>query len=538
MVFESTNAPYRYVTPVSPDTRSAEKKSKINGYHKTSKAKLPTPAFNDDEKTSPVRQHAQETPTSSAPPTASQQMRMQAVVVGPTVTSAQRAEYQYIPDDKIVVAGAKSREANINGAPSLTVDQRQKADAAAQHLQSVMQHIFEAEDHLQPDTSGVVAVGAIKTFTIKHTEDGQVPVLQIETQKALETAVRKAAACSRLDSAPVEDLARVQKICENGVRAVEASALQIGEDWSLQDVEEWTAKVAGAENSLCASRALLRIMTAGRREKELQSEDFLRAVLDSVVRIVEMGILPIIEERSGDKVKGEKASSNPKFAVAASNRKSLQTLISSATKCLRLLGELLVKTDVDEQSISSVEYLCKTLIFAENGSSERESALGIQTFEAMRKSAMDVLAQIFTKHVDQRQFIFDEILLSLEKLPATKQSSRQYKLIDAKPIQLVSALLMRLVQTSATKTSDALHLKSVDEREEKEAEASDTDASADDEESEDESEDEDVIKVTPSKKVQKSGNLESVAKPLYDSAQQNASYIIKVLVQRALSTSK
>lgn len=541
MVFQSTNTPYRYVTPVSPDSCGTEKKPTVNGHYKLSKTKLPTPTSNDGRKSSFDCQGIQKMPTSPAPPTASRQMHMQAVVVGRTLNPAQCAGHQYISteEDTTTVAGLKSRVPHAEKNPPLNVDQRQKADAAAQHLQSVMQHIFEAEDHLQPDTSGAVTVGGNNTFTLRYTEDGQVLVLHNETQKSLETAVRKAAAYGRLDSIPVENLARVQKVCENGVHAVEASALQIGDGWSEQDIEEWASKVAGAENSLCASRALLRIMTAGRREKELQSEDFLRAVLDSLNNIVEMCILPIIEERSGDKVKGEKASSNPKFAVAASNRKMLQTLLSSATKCLRLLGELLVKTDVDERSISSVEYLCKTLIFAENGSSERESALGIQTFETMRKSAMDVLAQIFTRYTDQRSFIFDEILLSLERLPATKQSSRQYKLIDAKPIQLVSALLMRLVQTSATKTADALHLKSSAKNEGAEdAEASDSDAAADDEKSEEESDDEVEIKVSSSKKTQKLGNFESVAKSLYDSAQQNASYIIKVLVQRALSTSK
>jgi len=61
------------------------------------------------------------------------------------------------------------------------------------------------------------------------------------------------------------------------------------------------------------------------------------------------------------------------------------------------------------------------------------------------------LAQIFARYEDQRIFIFDEILTSLEKLPVNRQSARQFKLVEGgKNIQLVSALMMTLVQTSAT----------------------------------------------------------------------------------------
>ena len=61
------------------------------------------------------------------------------------------------------------------------------------------------------------------------------------------------------------------------------------------------------------------------------------------------------------------------------------------------------------------------------------------------------MSQIFARYEDQRIFIFDEILTSLEKLPVNRQSARQFKLVEGgKNIQLVSALMMTLVQTSAT----------------------------------------------------------------------------------------
>jgi cohesin loading factor subunit SCC2 len=96
----------------------------------------------------------------------------------------------------------------------------------------------------------------------------------------------------------------------------------------------------------------------------------------------------------------------------------------------RLLAKLLARVDVDESAISSIVYMSKTLIFAENAATDKESVFGIQPFESTRKFAMDVLGRIFTRYPSQRQFVIDEVLTSLEKLPATKQSARQYRLHD------------------------------------------------------------------------------------------------------------
>ena len=524
MVFESTNVSYRYLTPESPER---EVRPNANGTTSRSRVKL---------ETTQIQPNGYITPQQEEPTPSSQQRKVQAVVPS-MLTPAQRAEYQYVPV-KHSTAGAQyitSSNRTKIGASAMSVDQRHKGDVAVQNLQNVLQEIFEAEDQLEPDTSGVVAPRSSTIFATRDTNEGSIPVLQPDVQIRLESCVAKAASNGRLLDIETENLARAQKLCEGPVAAVESLALSIAEDWGEQDIEEWVVKVGAAESGLIAARTLMRVMSGGAQEKELQSEDFLRETLEALKTAIEGCLVPIVEEPAfaRERIRGEKDGppQNPKFAVASSNRNVLLSLLHAATRDLKQLGELLVKTDFDETSISSVEYLCKTLIFAENASTERESALGIQNFETMRRCAMDVLAKIFTKYTEQRQFIFDEILISLEKLPAQKQSARQYRLVDSKPIQLVSALLMRLVQTSATKSNEALRTRSKAEVDESEDGASE-DASEDDERSDDE----DNIKVSPSKP--KGVDLVSVTKPLHDAAQSNASYIVTILIQRAVSTSK
>src|SRR5690606_14232146 len=124
-------------------------------------------------------------------------------------------------------------------------------------------------------------------------------------------------------------------------------------------------------------------------------------------------------------------------------------LAHQTKKILALFANFLSRIEVAEGTITAMEFLATKVIFAESAHNDRESALWLQKYEAVRRGAMDVLAKIFSKYQDQRAFILDEILVSLEKLPSTRQSARQFKLIDGKNIQLLSALVMQLVQTTA-----------------------------------------------------------------------------------------
>lgn len=539
MVLETNDVAFRYLTPDSPEPRI---KPEANGSDIEARVVLPTPQSR--LRPAEPQRNGYVTPHVPEPPGGSQSFRLQAVVVPKSITSAQRAEYQYMSEgDSLGVAEnatpSRRHDSSLaNGYRSVGVDQKQKGDIAVQSLQSLLIEVFEAEDQLQPDASEDTATHANTFFTARDTGDGSVPALQHDVQAKLESLVQKVIANGRLESLETESLAHVQRLCESAVAAVDANNLQIGEEWSEEDANEWVLRVKVAERGLIAARTLMRVMGAGAHLKELQSEDFLRAILSALTTVTETCIVPLVEERLPfhEKIRGLKDESlpNPKFVMASAHRKPLQMLLHAATKSFRVFGDFLTKTDIDESTLSSVEYLCKVLVFAENASNEQNSIFGIQNFETTRRCAMDVVAKMFAKYTEQRQFVLDDILMSLEKLPGSKQSARHFRLVDAKPIQLVSALLMRLVQTSATRGGESIqaHSKGLDADEE--------DGVADSEDSADEEEDDedDNIKVSPQKSGVQPKDLISIAKPLHDAAQQNASYIVKILLQRALSTSK
>lgn len=533
MVLESTDVPFRYLTPDSPGTQPS---SAVNGSFKSSKPKahkeVPTPQSN---KTTPIQSNGFHPPSEVClsqdfhPGPSSQVLR---AVVPTALSASEMAGVPYISDSG-GQSNAKPHSTAHSGSRTISVDQRRQGDAAVAELQQQLDDIFAEDDNFDPhgmETSRILAVA--------EGDEGRVSILQVHVQDKLDAAFQSVTKFSRLDSLSFQDLIRAQKFNERAVSAFNNLQLQIEEDWSEDDVQFWLSKLGQGVNGLLAARTLLRIMNAGRQEKELQSEDHVRTVLDLLKMVIDTAIVPIVEERSfvGEKVRGgDKPQHNPKFVLATNHRSALRALLSAVTKTLRLLANLLSKVDVDESAISSIVFMCKSLIFAENATTDKDSVLAVQPFESTRKYAMDVLGRIFTRYTDQRQFVIDEILVSLEKLPATKQSARQYRLTDGKPIQLVSALLMRLVQTSATRNSTALHLRSKADEDD-----DDEDAEGSDEEMEDEDEEDDGYEENKLSNNKRGApkDLASVYKPLYIAAQNNASHIVRILINRASTTAK
>lgn len=54
--------------------------------------------------------------------------------------------------------------------------------------------------------------------------------------------------------------------------------------------------------------------------------------------------------------------------------------------------------------------------------------------------------QIFTKYETHRRLLLDDILASIARLPSTKRSLRTYRLNSEEHIQMLTALVLQLIQ--------------------------------------------------------------------------------------------
>lgn len=420
---------------------------------------------------------------------------------------------------------------------SQTRDQRAASDEAVRQLQEVIQDIFEADDQSQPGAVGAISLMSAQYFVLASHEERETTTLAPAVHVKVESSLQKVIAIGRLGEIPVEHLQRLQSLCEAALSSAESSELRIESEWSTDDFAGWIMRLEAMDLGLRSSRTIVRIMTGGREEKQLYSEELLQSVLGVVKKVLDQCIIPIVEARSS-------GFDSAIFEAASTHKKIISQLLFDTTKVMALLAKLLGKVEMAEMIVTGIQFFATPLLFVENSHSEKESVLGIQKFEALRRTAMDMIAIIFSRYPEQRIFLFDEILSSLQKLPVSRQHARQFRLGDGKSIQLVSALVLRLVQTSATHSETAK--KNVQKRSSypsKEEQQSGSESSekqyskptkrAEDSEESGGSEDDN--------RSQRSTAMQSLSKDasfLMDNAARSAQYVVRHLVQRAMTSSK
>ncbi|CAO1632103.1 unnamed protein product [Parajaminaea phylloscopi] len=81
---------------------------------------------------------------------------------------------------------------------------------------------------------------------------------------------------------------------------------------------------------------------------------------------------------------------------------------------------------------------------------------GGAALKSLRQSALALLHNIFARHPDQRQWIVEEILTSLGKLPDMNKNRSRYHLRNGRSINSISALLLQLIQSAASGIGDRI----------------------------------------------------------------------------------
>ncbi|QSZ28730.1 hypothetical protein DSL72_003232 [Monilinia vaccinii-corymbosi] len=412
-------------------------------------------------------------------------------------------------------AGSEEYEGNVSG----VIDQRRKAEIAARNLREYLEDIFEAENRFQPDTD-------ISSNFFISTNEGI--GLAASPQTRVEGLLNRIIEVGRFKQVPLDDLIRIQKLSEAALKETETLNLKIDEEMGESDVETLFLQIEPAELGLKSARTALRLMAGGRDEKQLYSEDIIQSALNAFKNIMENFMIPIAEMRST-------GPTSTLFKLLSARKEAITNLLAQCRRLLSLMAVLVANIDLSETVISSLEFAVSKLIFVENAHAEKDSILGISKFDYLRVVAMDVLAQVFNNNPKERAEIFNEILTSLEKLPVSKQSARQFRLLDGGSIQLVSALIMKLIQTTASKTDDA--------KEKRRLKAQDS-LNGDGEDQEDEVDDAnshrryDTEKRAIEQNVTAIQELKDCGDPLLDRATRSTNHVVNFIVGRAIKSTK
>lgn len=322
--------------------------------------------------------------------------------------------------------------------------QREMGDAALLHFQNQLLEIFEAEDRRAPDTSNTVAEEVGDFFDQPDEEDEQQELrLSISALKRLQTSLKQLGSLNRLQDISSDHLRRLQRLCEPSIESAQILNLQPPRDASDDDDwTRWRGRIHKAEVGAASACTFAYTVLGSGHDETLLGLDTLRWLPNVLVNMFENCLIPVIEARPDGQSAGL-------YQVASTFKDELKSLLHAGRKLLDLVSMICVQVKGADSIVNATEFLAAKLIFVQNAYNDKGSALGLQAYEKVRMQAMECLATLYAAFPSERSAILDEILTSLDKLPSTSRSARQYKLGEGKNVQLISALFIQLVQTTS-----------------------------------------------------------------------------------------
>jgi cohesin loading factor subunit SCC2 len=449
-------------------------------------------------------------------PQAPSEYQKPAIAIELPAQKINKEEYMVVPDepDTLEDLSAKRRKQDdLDGDDIYSLDMRQRAEAALNDLRIFLHNAFQAEDYAMNQRTSDEMVTMVGENEV---------TLTAAAQAKAQTLLAKTINLNCYKRVPLDHLQRLFHLSEPALKQIDSLDIKIDESWSPADFDQWMQQLPSLEISMRAARTCLRMMCGEREEKQVYPEDVIGHCLDLCKKLIDGVVIPIVELRSTQQTADL-------FRAIASNKKKMGSLFTDCQKLLSLMSALISKVDTSDTVTNTLEFAASRLIFMETANAEKDSVIDTQKVDGLRLVAMDMLSHIFVLNPAQRQGIFDEILTSLEKLPLGRRA-RTFKLVDGSSIQPVSALIMRLIQTSAGK---------VDSRKSKKASiVGDDGTNGEGQDAGPESfmiQDEEHAAVQHSTAIQE---LDSLAPPLLDTSKANATYVVKFIVNRALRSTK
>ncbi|KAF2032695.1 hypothetical protein EK21DRAFT_60193 [Setomelanomma holmii] len=347
--------------------------------------------------------------------------------------SGRREEYQRydtIGTPESLSQKKKKAESNAEaGAAALRPEQREITDRKIEELQALMETLCEEKDDLEGSDS----------FMMLSTADGEYSFMKPRAMNNLSEKMSSVINAGKFAVLPVELVMNVQSLLQPAITSTTKQFLFAQE----QDSPEWSESIEAATFALKASRLVLNTMIEGRDDYRMRREEIIDVIIDLIKFIKESCIVPIVQARRSGPSEGL-------FGSVSGQKKELQAVLLLTGSVLSRYATLIDKYNLSDRALNTLEFLALELLMEQNSESEKDSIFMVQKFEQFRQKAVDVLAQIFARHAEQRNSILNGILSNLEKLPDKKASARHFKSVREVPIMTISALFMRFVQVAAT----------------------------------------------------------------------------------------
>ena len=273
-------------------------------------------------------------------------------------------------------------------------------------------------------------------------DDGNVPqelLIQKHHLQELCTEAAKLKALGAMESIPTDRLVRLLNILEKNIRdGARVSPLADPEDDAAASRRWMTLAMERVQRAVDASLISLHIMTSSNMPKTVYLED----VIDRIIIFMKFQLQntiypsfdPVYRIDSKSKTETFNSSGRKKRAHTKEVReKSILQVYNKMTELVGLLSELF-----------NIQVLTDTSVL--HASTLGVSPFFVESVSDLQLSALKLVTVIFTKYEKHRRLLLDDILASIARLPSSKRSLRTYRLSSEDHIQMLTALVLQLIQ--------------------------------------------------------------------------------------------
>ncbi|KAI8615685.1 hypothetical protein BC830DRAFT_1168392 [Chytriomyces sp. MP71] len=239
-----------------------------------------------------------------------------------------------------------------------------------------------------------------------------------------------------------------------GAMRLEASKDEV----SVRFDEMCDASVLGLESAILALTLINQSGEHGGGDRKSYGEKTISSIVSFLhSRLLELlGAVRIYADESD--VASLKSNHLRHLLDASDSKKRLVHIVGKLGKTLDQLGNLFQHHTFHDSVIVATYTMSVPVFFVESNS------LSLYVgFEKLQMASIRVLSMIFAQAVGHRAPMLEEVAGHLLKLQSVKKGLRQYKLLNGKSIQMVSALLMQLIQATFVSTSTGDVVKEVKE---------------------------------------------------------------------------
>ncbi|OWR45028.1 putative delangin [Danaus plexippus plexippus] len=276
-----------------------------------------------------------------------------------------------------------------------------------------------------------------------------------------------------MEAIPSDRLVRLLNILEKNIRAAEKMSL-VGDPEDSEEMRQIWMESA-LERVMCASDACLTalyIMTSPSMPKRI----FLEDVIDRIIMFIKFQLNntiycvydPVysIQSTSKKKVDGRKrrgGGAGHASRRCGSSTRAVRELYTHAHECVTLLSELFAAHHLTDTTVLHASTVGVSPFFVEN-------------ISELQLSALKLVTTIFTKYEQHRRLLLEDILASIARIPSSKHNLRSFQLSSDQHIQMLTALVLQLVQCVVTLPETLCKTQDKDKDKEKEKEHVESDS--------------------------------------------------------------